>query len=109
MKGVRKAIANAMVQSAFTAPHVSVFVDVDATRTMEFVKRLKASPDFAGVRVSPLLDHGEGHDLGGAPQPDGERAVDRQRDHRPALREPRHRRGDAARAHRAERQGGAGA
>lgn len=55
VKGVRKAIATAMVQSAFTAPHVSVFTDVNATRTMEFVKRLKASPDFAGVRVSPLL------------------------------------------------------
>lgn len=55
VKGVRKAIATAMVSSAFTAPHVSVFVDVDATRTMEFVKRLKASPDFAGIRVSPLL------------------------------------------------------
>lgn len=55
VKGVRKAIATAMVQSAFSAPHVSVFVDVDATRTMEFVKRLKNSTDFAGVRVSPLL------------------------------------------------------
>lgn len=55
VKGVRKAIATAMVQSKFTAPHVSVFVDVDATRTMEFVKRLKNSPDFAGIRVSPLL------------------------------------------------------
>ena len=55
VKGVRKAIAKAMVHSAFTAPHVSVFTDVDATRTMEFVKRLKNSPDFAGVRVSPLL------------------------------------------------------
>ncbi|WP_411701057.1 dihydrolipoamide acetyltransferase family protein, partial [Conyzicola sp.] len=55
VKGVRKAIAAAMTQSAFTAPHVSVFVDIDATRTMEFVKRLKNSPDFAGIRVSPLL------------------------------------------------------
>ena len=55
VKGVRKQIAKAMVQSAFQAPHVSVFVDVDATRTMEFVKRLKASTDFAGVKVSPLL------------------------------------------------------
>ncbi len=55
VKGVRKAIATAMVSSAFSAPHVSLFVDVDATRTMEFVKRLKASPDFAGVKVSPLL------------------------------------------------------
>ncbi|WP_411722310.1 dihydrolipoamide acetyltransferase family protein [Mycetocola sp.] len=55
VKGVRKQIANAMVESAFTAPHVSLFVDVDATRTMEFIKRLKNSTDFAGVKVSPLL------------------------------------------------------
>lgn len=55
VKGVRKSIAQAMVQSAFSAPHVSVFVDIDATRTMEFVKRLKNSPEFAGVKVSPLL------------------------------------------------------
>ncbi len=55
VKGVRKAIASAMVKSKFEAPHVSVFVDVDATRTMDFVKRLKASPDFQGIRVSPLL------------------------------------------------------
>ena len=55
VKGVRKATAAAMVQSAFTAPHVSIFVDVDATRTMEYVKRLKASTDFAGVKVTPLL------------------------------------------------------
>jgi 2-oxoisovalerate dehydrogenase E2 component (dihydrolipoyl transacylase) len=55
VKGVRKAIAAAMVQSAYSAPHVSVFVDVDASRTMEYIKRLKASPDYAGVRVSPLL------------------------------------------------------
>ncbi|MDO9590861.1 MAG: biotin/lipoyl-containing protein, partial [Microcella sp.] len=55
VKGVRKAIAAGMVKSAFSAPHVGIFVDVDATRTMEFVKRLKASPDFAGIKVSPLL------------------------------------------------------
>jgi len=55
VKGVRKAIANAMVSSAFSAPHVSIFVDVDATRTMEYVKRLKVSTDFAGVKVTPLL------------------------------------------------------
>ncbi|WP_206448011.1 dihydrolipoamide acetyltransferase family protein [Agrococcus sp. KRD186] len=55
VKGVRKVIAQGMVDSAFTAPHVSVFTDVDATRTMEFVQRLKASTDFEGVRISPLL------------------------------------------------------
>jgi len=55
VKGVRKATANAMTSSAYTAPHVSVWTDVDATRTMELVKRLKASPDFADVKISPLL------------------------------------------------------
>ena len=55
VKGVRKAIASAMVKSAFTAPHVSIFVDVDATRTMEYVKRLRNSVDFAGIKVTPLL------------------------------------------------------
>ncbi|SDQ11020.1 dihydrolipoamide acetyltransferase family protein [Leucobacter chromiiresistens] len=55
LKGIRKMTAQAMVTSAFEAPHVSVFTDVDATRTMEFVKRLKSSTDFAGVKVSPLL------------------------------------------------------
>ncbi|GAA1739799.1 dihydrolipoamide acetyltransferase family protein [Microbacterium foliorum] len=55
VKGVRKATARAMSQSAFTAPHVSIFVDVDATRTMEFVKRLKKSPKYEGVKVTPLL------------------------------------------------------
>ena len=44
-----------MVESAFAAPHVSIFVDVDASRTMEFVKRLKVSRDFEGIKVSPLL------------------------------------------------------
>jgi pyruvate dehydrogenase E2 component (dihydrolipoamide acetyltransferase) len=55
VKGVRKAIAKAMVSSAFTAPHVSVFTDVNATRTMELVQRLKKSSQFAGIRISPLL------------------------------------------------------
>lgn len=55
VRGVRKATAKAMVASAFSAPHVSIFVDVDASRTMEFVKRLKKSRHFEGVKVTPLL------------------------------------------------------
>ncbi|MEX5293761.1 dihydrolipoamide acetyltransferase family protein [Kocuria sp. CPCC 205268] len=55
VKGVRKATAQNMVRSAFSAPHASVFVEVDATRTMEFVQRLKAAPDYEGVKVTPLL------------------------------------------------------
>ncbi|MDR7184088.1 MULTISPECIES: dihydrolipoamide acetyltransferase family protein [Microbacterium] len=55
VRGVRKATSSAMVQSAYSAPHVSVWTDVDASRTMELVKRLKTSPDFADIKVSPLL------------------------------------------------------
>ncbi|WP_432522021.1 dihydrolipoamide acetyltransferase family protein [Kineococcus sp. SYSU DK006] len=55
IRGVRKATAAAMVESAFSAPHVTVFTTVDATRTMKLVQRLKADPEYADVRVSPLL------------------------------------------------------
>ncbi|MEU4571517.1 dihydrolipoamide acetyltransferase family protein [Nonomuraea sp. ATR24] len=55
VKGVRKMTAQAMVASAFTAPHVTEFLQVDVTETMDAVKRLRALPDFAEVKVSPLL------------------------------------------------------
>lgn len=55
IKGVRKMTAEAMVASAFTAPHVTEWVTIDVTRTMELVSSLKADTNFAGVRVSPLL------------------------------------------------------
>ncbi|MFJ8920822.1 dihydrolipoamide acetyltransferase family protein [Streptomyces sp. NPDC102415] len=55
VKGVRKAIAQAMVGSAFTAPHVTEFVTVDVTRTMKLVAELKEDKDMAGARVNPLL------------------------------------------------------
>jgi pyruvate dehydrogenase E2 component (dihydrolipoamide acetyltransferase) len=55
VKGVRKATSSAMVQSAYSAPHVTVWKEVDASRTMELVKRLKAAPEYADIKVSPLL------------------------------------------------------
>jgi 2-oxoisovalerate dehydrogenase E2 component (dihydrolipoyl transacylase) len=55
VKGVRKMTAQAMVASAFTAPHVTEWVTVDVTRTMELVERLRTDRDFRDVRVSPLL------------------------------------------------------
>ncbi|MGK5547645.1 dihydrolipoamide acetyltransferase family protein [Streptomyces sp. URMC 127] len=55
IKGVRKATAEAMVASAFTAPHATEFVTVDVTRTMKLVQKLKDDPDMAGLRVNPLL------------------------------------------------------
>ncbi|TRW46942.1 dihydrolipoamide acetyltransferase family protein [Georgenia yuyongxinii] len=54
-KSVRKRTAEAMVHSAFTAPHVTVFHTIDVTRTMKLVERLKQDRDFADVRVTPLL------------------------------------------------------
>jgi 2-oxoisovalerate dehydrogenase E2 component (dihydrolipoyl transacylase) len=55
VKGVRKLTAANMVASAFTAPHASEFLTVDVTRTMKALARLKALPEWQGVRVSPLL------------------------------------------------------
>jgi pyruvate dehydrogenase E2 component (dihydrolipoamide acetyltransferase) len=55
VKGVRKMTAQAMVASAFTAPHVTEWVTIDVTRTMDLVARLKKDRDFSDVKVSPLL------------------------------------------------------
>ncbi|MDM7830004.1 dihydrolipoamide acetyltransferase family protein [Cellulomonas edaphi] len=55
VKSVRKRTAEAMVASAFSAPHVTVFHTVDVTRTMKLVERLRADREFADVRVTPLL------------------------------------------------------
>ena len=55
IKGVRKMMGQAMVDSAFSAPHVTEWVTVDVTRTMEFVDRLKSRREFKDVKVSPLL------------------------------------------------------
>jgi 2-oxoisovalerate dehydrogenase E2 component (dihydrolipoyl transacylase) len=55
IRGVRKHTAAAMAASAFTAPHVTEFLQIDITATMTATARLRALPEFADVRVSPLL------------------------------------------------------
>ena len=55
IKGVRKMTAQAMVGSAFTAPHVTEFITVDVTRMMRLVERLRTDREFKDVKVSPLL------------------------------------------------------
>jgi pyruvate dehydrogenase E2 component (dihydrolipoamide acetyltransferase) len=55
VRGVRKHTAAAMVTSAFTAPHVTEFLQVDVSETMAAVRRARDLPEFAGVKVSPLL------------------------------------------------------
>jgi 2-oxoisovalerate dehydrogenase E2 component (dihydrolipoyl transacylase) len=54
IRSVRKATAAAVVQSAFTAPHVTEFVTLDATRTIRLVDRLRESREFRDIRLSPL-------------------------------------------------------
>lgn len=55
IRGVRKHTAAAMSASAFTAPHVTEFLQIDITAAMTATARLKAMPEFADARVSPLL------------------------------------------------------
>ena len=55
VRGVRKHTAAAMVASAFTAPHVTEFLQVDVTDMMAAVRRARELPEFAEVKVSPLL------------------------------------------------------
>jgi len=55
VRSVRKRTAEAMVASAFTAPHVTVLHTVDVTKTMKLVASLKEDRDFADVKVTPLL------------------------------------------------------
>ncbi|MFI5710009.1 dihydrolipoamide acetyltransferase family protein [Kribbella sp. NPDC051620] len=55
IKGVVKVMAQAMVSSAFTAPHVTEWITVDVSATMELVERLKKDKAFKDLRVSPLL------------------------------------------------------
>jgi len=55
VRSVRKRTAEAMVRSAFTAPHVTVFHTLDITPTMDLVAKLREDKDFADVRITPLL------------------------------------------------------
>jgi pyruvate dehydrogenase E2 component (dihydrolipoamide acetyltransferase) len=55
IRGVRKHTAAAMAASAFTAPHVTEFLQIDITETMAAAARLKSLAEFDGIRVSPLV------------------------------------------------------
>jgi pyruvate dehydrogenase E2 component (dihydrolipoamide acetyltransferase) len=55
IKGVRKATAQAMVDSAFKAPHVTEFLTIDVTPMMELRAKLKNSAEFRGVKLTPLV------------------------------------------------------
>lgn len=52
--GVQKVMAEAMVASAFTAPHVTEFITVDMSEAMRLLDQLRTQSEFAGIRLSPL-------------------------------------------------------
>jgi 2-oxoisovalerate dehydrogenase E2 component (dihydrolipoyl transacylase) len=54
VKGVLKSMAEAMLQSTTQQPQAAVWTRVDASKTMELVSGLKAHPNFANLRLSPL-------------------------------------------------------
>lgn len=54
IRGVRKATASAMVRSAFTAPHVTCFLEVDVTETARLVANLRADARLADHRIGIL-------------------------------------------------------
>lgn len=55
IKGVRKATAENLVRSVDRRVHVTEWLTIDVTATMDFVERLKKRREFADVRVSPTL------------------------------------------------------
>ncbi len=54
IRGVQKVMAEAMVASAFTAPHVTEFITVDVSASIQMLARFQQEPDFANLRLTPL-------------------------------------------------------
>lgn len=90
VRGVQRAMAQAMVRSVTQAPQVSIWKDVDMSASMRLLEKLRGHPDFDGVRLTPLtlaisaIVHGvkrcpelnaRWHDLG-----NGEAEIERRRD-----------------------------
>ena len=55
VRGVQRAMADAMVASAFSAPQVTVWRDVEVSRFVEVLATMRDHPNFADVRVTPLV------------------------------------------------------
>ena len=54
LKGMRKAIANAMVKSVYTAPHVTIMDEVDVTALVELRQKAKPLAEKKGVKLTYL-------------------------------------------------------
>ncbi len=55
VRSVRRMTADAVTASAFSAPHVTEFLEVDVTRSYRLLDRLRVRRDFVGLKVSPIL------------------------------------------------------
>lgn len=55
LKGVRKAIAQAMVRSYSEIPHANVSTEFDITPTMDFINELKGRREYEDRKFTPLL------------------------------------------------------
>jgi 2-oxoisovalerate dehydrogenase E2 component (dihydrolipoyl transacylase) len=55
IRGIRRATAQAVTQSAFSAPHATEWVTVDVTGTMDLLASLKERREFADTRLTPLV------------------------------------------------------
>ena len=55
VKGIHRLMADAMVSSAFTAPHVTMFLTVDVTNTVEMLDQLRGSAEFRDRRLTFLV------------------------------------------------------
>jgi len=55
VRGVRKAMAEAMVTSVRSAPHATEWLTLDVSRTVEFIARLSRETAFEGMRVTPTM------------------------------------------------------
>ncbi|MEI7026593.1 dihydrolipoamide acetyltransferase family protein [Paenibacillus sp. y28] len=53
-KGIRKAIANAMVKSVYTAPHVTLMDEVDVTDLIKLREKSKPMMDKKGIKLTYL-------------------------------------------------------
>lgn len=53
-RGIRKAIANAMVKSVYTAPHVTLMDEVDVTKLVELRTKAKPLAEKKGVKLTYL-------------------------------------------------------
>jgi pyruvate dehydrogenase E2 component (dihydrolipoamide acetyltransferase) len=54
LKGIRKAIASAMVKSVYTAPHVTIMDEVDVTALVELRQKAKPLAEKKGVKLTYL-------------------------------------------------------